>query len=81
MGAGLDRISYILDIIRGMSNIYERAEVVSEKNFPSGAEIASSASAFAALALAGSKAAGLSLSEPKLSLPGAARVWLHINEI
>src|SRR5687768_18616148 len=24
MGAGLDRISYILDIIRGMANIYER---------------------------------------------------------
>jgi diphosphomevalonate decarboxylase len=67
MGAGLDRISYILDIIRGMANIYERAEVMSENNFPSGAGIASSASAFAALALAGSKAAGLSLSEPELS--------------
>ena len=34
MGAGLDRISYILDIIRGMANIYERAEVMSENNFP-----------------------------------------------
>ena len=67
MGAGLDRISYILDIIRGMANIDERAEVMSENNFPSGAGIASSASAFAALALAGSKAAGLSLSEPELS--------------
>jgi diphosphomevalonate decarboxylase len=67
MGAGLDRISYILDIIRGMANIYELAEVMSENNFPSGAGIASSASAFAALALAGSKAAGLDLSEPELS--------------
>ena len=67
MGHGLDRISYILDIIRGMANIQERAEVVSENNFPSGAGIASSASAFAALALAGSKAAGLNLSEPELS--------------
>ena len=67
MGAGLDRISYVLDIIRGMANIHERAEVMSENNFPSGAGIASSASAFAALALAGSKAAGLSLSEPELS--------------
>ena len=67
MGAGLDRISYILDIIRGVANIYERAEVMSENNFPSGAGIASSASAFAALALAGSKAAGLQLSEPELS--------------
>ena len=66
-GKGLDRISYILDIIRGMANIHEGAEVISENNFPSGAGIASSASAFAALALAGSKAAGLDLSEPKLS--------------
>jgi len=66
-GKGLDRISYLLDIIRGMANIRERAEVVSENNFPSGAGIASSASAFAALALAGSKAAGLHLSEADLS--------------
>ena len=66
-GPGRDRISYILDIIRGMANIHERAEVVSENNFPSGAGIASSASAFAALALAGSKAAGLNLSLPELS--------------
>jgi diphosphomevalonate decarboxylase len=67
MGTGLDRISYILDIIRGMADIYERAEVMSENNFPSGAGIASSASAFAALALAGSTAAGLKLTEPELS--------------
>ena len=66
-GKGRDRISYVLDIIRGMANIPDRAEVMSENNFPSGAGIASSASAFAALALAGSKAAGLSLSEPELS--------------
>ncbi len=64
---GLDRISHILDIIRGMANIHERAQVISENNFPSGAGIASSASAFAALAVAGSKAAGLSLSERELS--------------
>ena len=67
MGKGLDRISLILAIIRGMASIDERAEVISENNFPSGAGIASSASAFAALALAGSKAAGLNLSEPELS--------------
>jgi diphosphomevalonate decarboxylase len=67
MGAGRDRVSYVLDIIRGMANIHERAEIMSENNFPSGAGIASSASAFAALALAGSKAAGLDLSEQELS--------------
>ena len=66
-GPGLNRISYILDIIRGMANFHERAEVMSENNFPSGAGIASSASAFAALALAGSQAAGLILSEQELS--------------
>jgi diphosphomevalonate decarboxylase len=66
-GKGLDRVSYILDIIRGMADIADRAEVMTENNFPSGAGIASSASAFAALALAGSKAAGLDLSEPELS--------------
>ncbi len=66
-GAGLDRVSSILDIIRGLADISDRAEVMTENNFPSGAGIASSASAFAALALAGSKAAGLSLSEPELS--------------
>jgi diphosphomevalonate decarboxylase len=66
-GKARDRMSYLLDIIRGMSNITERAEVMSENNFPSGAGIASSASAFAALALAGSKAAGLNLDETELS--------------
>src|SRR4030095_2644426 len=66
-GAGSDRVSYILDIIRGMANIHDRAEVMTENNFPSGAGIASSASAFAALALAGSRAAGLNLSEAELS--------------
>ena len=66
-GPGLDRISYVLDIIRGMANIFDRAEVISENNFPSGAGIASSAAAFAALVLAGSEAAGLKLSEPELS--------------
>src|SRR4026208_1069267 len=66
-GAGLERVSYILDIVRGMANIHERAEIISENNFPSGAGIASSASAFAALALAGSKAAALDLGEQELS--------------
>lgn len=66
-GPGLDRVSYILDIIRGLANIHERAEIMTENNFPTGTGIASSASAFAALAMAGSKAAGLNLSEQDLS--------------
>jgi diphosphomevalonate decarboxylase len=67
MGAGRDRVSYVLGIIREMAGIHDSAEVMTENNFPSGAGIASSASAFAALALAGSKAAGLNLSERELS--------------
>jgi diphosphomevalonate decarboxylase len=67
-GKGLERVSSILDLVRGTAKINERAEVTSENNFPAGAGIASSAAAFAALALAGSKAAGLNLSEPELSV-------------
>jgi diphosphomevalonate decarboxylase len=63
----LDRVSRILDIIRQMAGTGERAAVVSENNFPAGTGVASSASAFAALALAGSAAAGLELGEPELS--------------
>ncbi|MBL8090334.1 MAG: diphosphomevalonate decarboxylase [Anaerolineales bacterium] len=66
-GKGLERVSYILDIVRKMANINEKAEVTSENNFPAGAGIASSAAAFAALALSASKAAGLNLSESELS--------------
>jgi diphosphomevalonate decarboxylase len=67
-GKGLERVSSILEIVRTKAGINERAEVTSENNFPAGAGIASSAAAFAALALAASKAAGLSLSEPELSV-------------
>ena len=68
IGKGLDRVSYILDLVRRMANINERADVTSETNFPAGAGIASSAAVFAALALASSHAAGLTLSEAQLSV-------------
>jgi diphosphomevalonate decarboxylase len=67
IGRGLERVSSILDLVRGMANINDRAEVSSVNNFPAGAGIASSAAAFAALALASSRAAGLTLSEGQLS--------------
>ena len=66
-GKGLERVSFILDLVRDMAGTRDRAEVTSENNFPTGAGIASSASAFAALTLSASNAAGLSLSEPELS--------------
>ena len=66
-GAALQRVSALLDLVRQMAGINARAEVTSESNFPTGAGIASSAAAFAALALAATKAAGLDLSEAELS--------------
>jgi diphosphomevalonate decarboxylase len=44
MGKGSDHISYLLEIIRGMANINERARVISGNNCAYGAGIASSAS-------------------------------------
>jgi len=66
-GVGLERVSDFLDIVRQMAGLRACAEVVSESNFPIGAGIASSSAAFAALALAASKAAGLDLGEAELS--------------
>jgi diphosphomevalonate decarboxylase len=67
-GPALDRVSTFLDIVRklaGKPDLY--AVVKTMNNFPTGAGIASSASAFAALAVASSRAIGLELSERELS--------------
>ncbi|KKR63044.1 MAG: Diphosphomevalonate decarboxylase [Candidatus Woesebacteria bacterium GW2011_GWA1_40_43] len=61
------RVVKILDLIRKKAKKRLFAKVVSKNNFPSDAGIASSASAFSALALAGSKAIGLKLSQRELS--------------
>ncbi|MFU8773406.1 MAG: diphosphomevalonate decarboxylase, partial [Anaerolineales bacterium] len=66
-GPGLARVRKFLDRVRSMAGIDWFARVNSENNFPIGAGIASSASAFASLALAASSAAGLDLSEAQLS--------------
>ena len=65
--AAQDRVSAFLDHVRDLSGVQAFAEVESANNFPTGTGIASSASAFAALALAASQAAGLHLSESELS--------------
>jgi diphosphomevalonate decarboxylase len=67
-GAALGRVSKMLDEVRVKARINHFAKVESANNFPTGAGIASSASAFAALALAASSAAGLTLSERELSI-------------
>jgi diphosphomevalonate decarboxylase len=65
--AALQRASTLLERVRLRSGIQLHARVESENNFPTGTGIASSASGFAALALAASRAAGLELDEPSLS--------------
>lgn len=66
-GASLKRVSAFLDTVRSIAHFETYARVVSENNFPMGAGIASSASAFAALSMAASQAAGLKLNERQLS--------------
>lgn len=62
------RIVSFLDLIRAYAGTDARAEVVSENSVPTAAGLASSASGFAALALAGSRAAGLALTPEQLSV-------------
>ncbi|MBA3501923.1 MAG: diphosphomevalonate decarboxylase [Myxococcota bacterium] len=62
------RASTFLDLVRDAAGITTRARVTSKNEFPTASGLASSASGYAALALAASKAAGLSLSERELSI-------------
>lgn len=66
-GEAAARVSRHLDHVRQLANVQWAANVVSENNFPTGAGIASSASAFAALSVAATTALGLRLSERELS--------------
>ena len=88
-GAALNRVASFLDHVRQLAGLNRFAQVESNNNYPSGAGIASSAAAFAALAVAASKAAGLELSEVELSrlarlgsgsacrsVPGGFAEWL-----
>jgi len=62
------RVVAHLDRVRARAKIETKARVVSRNDFPMGTGIASSASAFAALSLAATRAAGLELSERELSM-------------
>jgi diphosphomevalonate decarboxylase len=66
-GEPLARVSAFLELVRDRAGIRARAAVDSENSFPTASGLASSASAFAALAVAASAAAGLSLSPAELS--------------
>jgi diphosphomevalonate decarboxylase len=66
-GAGLERAQLFMDRVRRLAGNPSPVLIESENNFPIGAGVASSASGFAALALAGTAAFGLDLPEPALS--------------
>ncbi len=62
------RVIKQLDRVRKLAKINLKAKVVSQNNFPTASGLASSASGFAALTLAATKAAGLELVEKELSI-------------
>ena len=66
-GNQLRRVSDFMDAVRQMAGIDLRCEIISENNFPTAAGLASSASAFASLALAATQAAGIHLHSERLS--------------
>jgi diphosphomevalonate decarboxylase len=66
-GPAMDRVINHLNLIRGIRGFSTPAHIFSESNFPAGAGLASSASAFAALTVAAVRAAGIEMSEKDLT--------------
>ncbi|QLC34055.1 diphosphomevalonate decarboxylase [Halarchaeum sp. CBA1220] len=66
-GRGAERIASVLDEVRERAGIETRARLVSENDFPTNIGLGSSASGFAAAAVAACEAAGLDLSHPEMS--------------
>jgi diphosphomevalonate decarboxylase len=66
-GIAAERVSQHLDRMRALAGRDQRARVISTNSFPAGAGLASSASAFSALTLAGCAALELALPERALS--------------
>jgi diphosphomevalonate decarboxylase len=61
------RVTAFLDLVRGRAGIATRARVITRNHFPTASGLASSASGFAALAAAATRAAGVDLSPRELS--------------
>jgi phosphomevalonate decarboxylase len=66
-GRPLERAAAVLDSVRAMAGVEERARVASTNSFPSNVGLGASASAFAAMAAAASAAAGIRPSVRELS--------------
>ncbi|WP_188878648.1 phosphomevalonate decarboxylase MvaD [Halarchaeum nitratireducens] len=66
-GRGAERVESVLDEVRERAGIETRARLVSENDFPTNIGLGSSASGFAAAAVAACEAAGLDLSHPEMS--------------
>jgi len=66
-GKSLIRIQQFMDRVRQVAGVSLFARIQSENDFPTGAGVASSASGFAALALAATAALGMDLSARELS--------------
>ncbi len=66
-GEAFDRVVAHLDRVRSLAGTAARVCVFSRNDFPAGTGLASSSSAFAALSLAATRAAGLDLDEQALS--------------
>jgi diphosphomevalonate decarboxylase len=62
------RVVTHLDRVRALAHVETKARVQSQNSFPTGTGIASSASAFAALSFAATRAAGLQLGERDFSI-------------
>lgn len=66
-GKALHRVTALLDRVRARAGSSERAHVLTSNDFPTASGLASSASAFAALALAATAAAGLQVVAGEVS--------------
>jgi len=64
----VERITRFLDLVRSEAGVPIHAKVTSRNDFPTASGLASSASGFAALALAATRAAGLTLEPRALSI-------------